>query len=274
MIDNIILVSEDQNLEFTKFQRKDIANLTPSDKNILIVKEEFKKSTIEYFLSQINTNKSFQAKTFEKAIGNSSKVDDYQLRNIFFYPNFKDLKYGSQLESIVIPDYKHEILKPALFLDRDGIINVNTHYPHVADELILIDDIIPITKHFYAQDYEIIVTTNQSGIGRGYFKEQDYQECCERIDQFFSKNDLTIKAWYHSPYIKGGIEGYNFESLLRKPEPGMFLLAAKEHGIDLQKSVMIGDSLTDQISDIDLKCYIVGEKSPNGLTLKNLLDNL
>ncbi len=262
--------------------------LASSKRNILI-NEDISYESLMFFIKQVNhlENKGiagqFRDEIYQAVFFTKREQDPKDPGEIIsldlFYSSSKELDKTCKKElkptkTIFIPDYESNKgpLTKALFLDRDGIININTHYPHIASELQFIEQIIPIAKHFSENGFKIIVTTNQSGIGRGYFKFNDYKECCERIDQFFEENNLKIEDWYHSPFISSGIDGYNFDSLLRKPSPGMFLLAASKHHIDLESSLMIGDSLSDQIKDIPLKCFILGEKSPSGLNFTNFLN--
>ncbi len=206
--------------------------------------------------------------------------DGYEMAEVFYVTSENDIELikASDLSTfkfIALPDFlktqEKTPLTPALFLDRDGVINVNTHYPHKPQELQLIQEIIPIAKHYEEKGFKIIVTTNQSGIGRGLFKEEDYQACVNRINDFFKENGLDITAHYHCPYHRDGVKEFAKDSLFRKPKPGMFLKAAREHGIDIHQSVMIGDNLSDVIDDIALKAYVIGENSPNELTHENFL---
>ncbi len=202
--------------------------------------------------------------------------DGYENLEIYYIANKNDLEKLKQmnLETFLaypLPRYNVSKLERALFLDRDGVINVNTHYPHIAEELQLYNDLIPIVKHFDQKGFKIIVTTNQSGIARGIFEEKKYFQCAKRIDDFFEEAGLKITEHYHCPYHIDGINSFAKSSILRKPMPGMFLKAAEDHQIDLANSVMIGDNLSDQIKNIPLKTYLIGEKSESKDTHKTLL---
>ena len=251
---------------------------------------QINNSTKEYLNKYFSEDKSSRAFLYFNEQRSTLRIEDsnivkgdyfdgYELTGIYFVVNEIDLNsiLAQDLEGIrptPIPKFSETKKQRALFLDRDGVINVNTHYPHVASELQLIEDIIPIAKHFYERGYLIIVTTNQSGIGRGYFKEEAYFECRDRINQFFSDQGLKITDHFHCPYHKSGVDEYAKDSLLRKPEPGMFLKAASKYQIEIEQSIMIGDRPSDVIKDISLKSFIIGEESSDGLNHHNFLEKL
>lgn len=129
----------------------------------------------------------------------------------------------------------------ALFLDRDGVINVDKGYVYKIEDFIFIDKIFKITEHFQNQGYLIFIVTNQSGIARNYYTEEDFRVLSEWMVKEFSKRKIKIHKVYHCPHHP------EFSSACdcRKPEPGMILKAAKEFNLDLAQSVLIGDKDTD-----------------------------
>ena len=263
------------NKDFSHIHSSKEVNSTTFD----YVKRYYKKSSVPICFMYFNEGQSkFRIK--DQVLIEGDFFDGYEMSDIFYVTEKNDIELIeagdlSTFKFIALPNFikakESTSLIPALFLDRDGIINVNTHYPHKPDELQLIDEIIPIAKHYEEKGFKIIVTTNQSGIGRGLFKEEDYQACVNTINDFFKKAGLEITAHYHCPFHRDGLKEFAKDSLLRKPKPGMFLKAAREHGIDIHQSVMIGDNLSDVIDDIALKAYVIGENSPNGLTHENFL---
>jgi D-glycero-D-manno-heptose 1,7-bisphosphate phosphatase len=138
-------------------------------------------------------------------------------------------------------------LKPALFLDRDGVINRDTGYVGRVDEFEFIPGIFELVR--FAGDklgWPVIVTTNQSGIGRGLFDEAAYQELTRWMCERFRTERAPLAAVYHCPYHpEHGIGSYRREHPWRKPQPGMMLQAAADHGIDLAGSALIGDGRRD-----------------------------
>jgi D-glycero-D-manno-heptose 1,7-bisphosphate phosphatase len=134
----------------------------------------------------------------------------------------------------------------AIFLDRDGVINVEKNYVYSIEDFEFIDGIFETLKYFQSQGYLLIIITNQAGIGRGYYSEEDFNILTEWMIEEFKKRDIIIDKVYFCPYHpEHGIGKYKFDSYDRKPNPGMILKAVEEKGIDLTKSILIGDKYTD-----------------------------
>lgn len=134
----------------------------------------------------------------------------------------------------------------ALFLDRDGVINVNHGYVHTRENFDFIDGIFDICRLAKQRGYLLIVATNQAGIGRGYYTEQDFHDLTAwMLQQFSSQGSEITKVYFCPDHPVHGIGKYKRESGFRKPEPGMILAAAKEFDIDLKSSILIGDKISD-----------------------------
>lgn len=134
----------------------------------------------------------------------------------------------------------------ALFLDRDGVINIDKEYIYKIKDVEFLDGIFDLITHARNLDYLIIIITNQSGIGRGIFSEKDFQIVNKWIlDQLKKNGALVDKVYYCSTHPTRGIGKYKKIDDRRKPKPGMFLEAAKDYNIDLSKSIMIGDKISD-----------------------------
>ena len=136
-------------------------------------------------------------------------------------------------------------LNKALFLDRDGVINEDVAYLHNKKDCHFIPGIFDFCKKYKKQRYKLIVVTNQAGIAKGKFSKTDYENVRDFIHNEFKKQGCALDGEYYCPYHKDGNPPYNRPSFYRKPNPGMILLAAKEHSIDLAKSVLIGDNEND-----------------------------
>lgn len=137
-------------------------------------------------------------------------------------------------------------MKKALFLDRDGVININHGYVHRIEDFDFVDGIFELCDVAQRQGYQIIIVTNQAGIGRGYYTEADFQTLMGWMLQQFKGRGITITAVYHCPYHpEHGVGEYKRASEDRKPNPGMLLRAKEEYDIDMATSVMIGDKETD-----------------------------
>lgn len=134
----------------------------------------------------------------------------------------------------------------ALFLDRDGVINVDHGYVHQPADFEFVDGIFDLTGAAQRLGYKIVVVTNQAGIGRGYYSEQQFLDLTQWMCAEFIQRQISISAVYHCPFHPvHGVGLYKRESDDRKPGPGMILRAAKELGLDLLRSAMIGDKMTD-----------------------------
>ncbi len=135
--------------------------------------------------------------------------------------------------------------KKALFLDRDGVINADKHHLHKIEECEFMDGIFDLCRDYKNKGYDIIVVTNQAGIAKGIYSEEDYLKLRDFIHAKFKEEGCPVTAEYFCPYHPEGQGKYKRNSFYRKPNPGMILRAAKEHNIDLAQSVLIGDAETD-----------------------------
>ena len=136
---------------------------------------------------------------------------------------------------------------PALFLDRDGVVNVDHGYVHRVDQFDFLPGIFELAR-FVTQDlhWPIVVVSNQSGIGRGLFDEAAHEALTAWMCERFRERQAPIARAYHCPYHpEHGIGDYRREHEWRKPKPGMILQAAADLGLDLSRSVLIGDRLSD-----------------------------
>ena len=136
---------------------------------------------------------------------------------------------------------------PALFLDRDGVINVDHGYVHRVEQFEFIPGIFELVR-FAGQElrWPVIVTTNQAGIGRGYFDERAFQRLTEWMCDRFRHEQAPITKVYHCPYHpEHGVGEYRLDHAWRKPKPGMILQAAADLNLDLPRSALLGDKISD-----------------------------
>jgi len=141
---------------------------------------------------------------------------------------------------------------PALFLDRDGVINREIHRLHRIEDVEFIEGVFETCRFFQQQGYKIIVVTNQSGIGRGYYTEADFQALTDWIAQQFAMQNVRITQTYFSPYHPThGIGRYGCEHRDRKPNPGMLLRAKQDWQIDLTHSILVGDKESDILAGLN-----------------------
>ena len=134
----------------------------------------------------------------------------------------------------------------ALFLDRDGVINIEKNYLFKIEDVEFVEGIFELCYLAKQKDLAIVVVTNQAGIGRGYYTEAQFQELMGWMKIKFEKAGAPIAAVYFCPYHPiHGVGIYRKDSFERKPNPGMLLLAADEMDLDLERSIMIGDKGSD-----------------------------
>ena len=137
-------------------------------------------------------------------------------------------------------------MKPAVFLDRDGTLNEEVGYLSRPDELRLLPGAAAAVARLNARGIPVVVVTNQSGIGRGYYGWQDFEAVMGRMAALLALEGAHVDAVYAAPHHEQGEGGYAVaDHPDRKPNPGMLQRAAEEHGLDLARSWMIGDKAID-----------------------------
>ncbi len=153
----------------------------------------------------------------------------------------------------------------ALFLDRDGVINYDAGYTSSVENFRFIEGIFDLCRAAKRLGYLLIVVTNQAGIGRGYYSEQDFLTLTEWMRERFEAEGAPITDVFHCPYHpENGVGHYKRDSFDRKPNPGMLLRAAEKHGLDLGRSIMIGDKDSDMRAaskaGVGVRChYLAGD---------------
>ena len=156
-------------------------------------------------------------------------------------------------------------MKPALFLDRDGVVIYDSGYAKDADQVRLMPGITDLIQRAQKKSWKVVIVTNQSGLGRGWISLSQYQAVSERMLELLSAQQILIDGIYFAPWFTGApsmpenLKAPEFKtgnvqekgcwcSEWRKPWPGMFWQAALDLSIDLKNSVMIGDRATDQLA--------------------------
>jgi D,D-heptose 1,7-bisphosphate phosphatase len=140
------------------------------------------------------------------------------------------------------------LFKPAIFLDRDGVINKDLGYVIKKKDIIWKRDIFKFIKYYNDKGYYVFVITNQSGIGRGFYSEEELLDLHHWMNSKLRSKGAHVDKFYYAPYFKDSInlkyrKGYKF----RKPNKGMIDLALKEWNVNLKKSKFFGDSEIDRI---------------------------
>lgn len=129
----------------------------------------------------------------------------------------------------------------ALFLDRDGTINIEKNYLFRIEDFEFREGIFEVAKAFFDRGYLIFVVTNQSGIARGFYSEEDFQLLTNWMKVQFRQNGVEITKVYHCPHHPD----FTGECVCRKPEPGLILKAFQEYKLNPDECVLIGDSERD-----------------------------
>lgn len=140
---------------------------------------------------------------------------------------------------------------PALLLDRDGVINKNYGYVHKPECFHFVDGIFNLARGAHEKGYKIVVITNQAGIGRGYYTEDQFHQLTAWMCRKFLSNGVPISGVYFSPYHPTeGLGCYLRDDVSRKPRPGMVLQAQQDLSLDLKHSVLVGDKASDILAGL------------------------
>jgi len=142
-------------------------------------------------------------------------------------------------------------LRKALFIDRDGIINEDTGYPYLPEHIRFNKAVFPLCKTGARKKYLLIVITNQAGVAKGKFTEQDVTALHGWMADEFKKRGITIAGFYYCPHHPDAACN------CRKPKPGMIEQAIKDFNIDVRDSFVIGDKPSDRIALPGLRSLIV-----------------
>lgn len=135
--------------------------------------------------------------------------------------------------------------RKALFLDRDGVINVDYGYVHKIEDCRFIDGVFDLCRAAKEKGYLLIVATNQAGIAKGYYSEDDFKIFMDYVRRAFAERGCPLDDVYYCPYHQDGLPPYRVDSPDRKPAPGMILKAAAKYDLDLARSILLGDKQSD-----------------------------
>lgn len=154
-------------------------------------------------------------------------------------------------------------MNKAVFLDRDGVINVDHGYVGKQDDFDFIDGVFEACRKLKEMGYLLVLVTNQSGIGRGYYSEDDFHTLTEWMDWNFVDKGVEFDGIYYCPHHpEKALGDYKQVCDCRKPNTGMLDSAQRHLKIDMANSIMIGDSLSDMQAAIKAEVahrYLVTE---------------
>jgi len=134
----------------------------------------------------------------------------------------------------------------AVFLDRDGVINVDKGYLSRWEDFEFLPGAVDAMRRFVQAGYALVIVTNQSGLARGYYSVAQYEERASRIKGYLEQRGVHITGMYYCPHYKDGIiEELSIQCECRKPAPGMLLKAQSDYGLDMAHSILVGDKISD-----------------------------
>ena len=242
--------------EFHKSRKSDITlpvkfMLNFQDRSIVKIDENFCLKNFEF--SSFSEEGYVFTNTFLASKGVLKKIVDGLSRRDFFCrilegENAGVLPISGKELNLFYVDNRLD-KKKVVFIDRDGTINVDTGYVYKVEELEFVSGVIDFLKELQKYFDGFVIVTNQAGIAKGKFSIDDYINFETYLEEQLRKEGIKILDSFYCPYHRDGIvEKYKKESLLRKPNPGMVLLAAEKHNIDIFNSIMIGDKESDRIN--------------------------
>ena len=194
------------------------------------------------FISKLtNKNLSFESDLIEPLIKKKKVIADYQKGYFIDIGLKKNLNTARKTLDKVTK-------KPAVFLDRDGVLNYDYGYVYRYQNFKWMKGSIAALKYLNKKDIRIFIVTNQAGIGRGYYKEKDFHNLHLRIKDDLSKKNIFIDDVVYCPHHPKFAKGkYKKKCKCRKPSNKLILDLQKNWNIDMRKSFMIGDKTTDEI---------------------------
>lgn len=180
--------------------------------------------------------------------------------------NIVDFKSGYSSSNIIKKIRKH---RKAAFIDRDGVINVDKGYVNKITDFEYMPGAISGLQELDELGFEIIIVTNQSGIARGYYTEEQFRILSDYIEADLKTNGIQILETFYCPHHPDGtVPEYKQVCRCRKPEPGMILDAALKHGISISESILIGDKDSDIVAGRKAgiqSCFLIETENSDGL---------
>lgn len=156
--------------------------------------------------------------------------------------------HGAKIKKIIVKklNYRKNKMNKAVFLDRDGTLNIDYGYVHKIDDFHFIEGSIEALKKLKEMGYLLVLVTNQSGIARGYFTEQEFLQLTEWMDWSLADRGVDLDGIYYCPHHpEAKLAEFKQDCDCRKPKSGMLLQAIEELNIDPARSIMIGDKIED-----------------------------
>jgi len=166
-------------------------------------------------------------------------------------------------------------LRPAVFIDRDGTLNEEIGYLCRPEDVVLVPGAREAVARLNAAGLPVIVVSNQAGIGRGRYGWDDYRAVMARIQELLAEGGARLDGAYAAPHHPEGMGEYRHpDHPDRKPNPGMLLRAAQEHGLDLARSWMVGDKRLDLEAGRNAGCRVALVRTGYGREVDGALADL
>ncbi len=148
--------------------------------------------------------------------------------------------------------------RKAVFIDRDGTINVDVGYPSSYSVIDIYPFSFAAVKKLKQAGLLAVIVTNQSGIGRGIIQEENLHDIHNKLNAEFKQHGVSFDGIYYCPhYVFSKTAKYRKECSCRKPNPGMGKLAAEELQVDTSLSYMVGDKVEDILFGINIKATVI-----------------
>jgi len=171
-------------------------------------------------------------------------------------------------------------MEKGVFLDRDGIVNVDKGYVYQKEDFLFHKDIFELCRLFQEKGFRIFIITNQSGIARGYYTLDAFNALNEWMLKVFTERQIHISKVYFCPHHPTeGLGEFRIDCQCRKPNPGMILKAGLEFHLNLNESILVGDSKSDIQAGINAgigyNFWVRGKPNPDmNLTSVEFFDDL
>lgn len=161
----------------------------------------------------------------------------------------------------------------ALFLDRDGVINVDRGYVHRPQDFEFVDGVFRVVRRACELGLRTVVVTNQAGIARGFYSESDFESLTRWMCQRFADEGASLAAVYHCPYHAEGLGRWRVaDHPDRKPNPGMLNRAVRDLSFDVGRSLLVGDQESDVVAARRAHLRAAALFAPSGPPPKTLAD--
>jgi len=137
-------------------------------------------------------------------------------------------------------------LRRAVFIDRDGVLNEERGYVCAIDDFRLLPGAVEGLRRLRAAGFALVGLTNQAGIAHGYYTEEQFARLTAHMNELLRENGVALDGFFFCPHHPAGsVARFRLRCDCRKPAPGMVLQAARELSLDLARSVLVGDKISD-----------------------------